>query len=102
MFTIVLLNLLLSLLCWAIINRYNVIEKSLRISNSFQKGQRMPTISMFYGILVLMFFRDNRRHHLPHIHVRYQGEEAAISIDDGRILDGTMPAKQLKMVQAWI
>ncbi len=28
----------------------------------------MPTISMFYGILVLMFFRDNRRHHLPHIH----------------------------------
>jgi len=38
----------------------------------------MPTISMFYGILVLMYFRDNRRHHLlPHIHVRYQGEEAA-------------------------
>ena len=30
----------------------------------------MPTISMFYGILILMFFRDNRRHHLPHIHVR--------------------------------
>jgi len=45
----------------------------------------MPTISMFYGILVLMFFRDNRRHHLPHIHVRYQGEEAAIAIDDGRV-----------------
>lgn len=45
----------------------------------------MPTISMFYGILVLMFFRDNRRHNLPHIHVRYQGEEASISIDDGSI-----------------
>ncbi|HBA71010.1 MAG: hypothetical protein A2X82_12470 [Geobacteraceae bacterium GWC2_55_20] len=62
----------------------------------------MPTISMFYGILVLMFFRDNRRHHLPHIHVRYQGDEAAIAIEDGRILDGTVPAKQLKMVLAWI
>ena len=37
----------------------------------------MPTISMFYGILVLMYFRDNKRHNLPHIHVRYQGEEAA-------------------------
>jgi hypothetical protein len=41
----------------------------------------MPTISMFYGILVLMFFRDNRRHHLPHIHVRYEGEEAAIALE---------------------
>lgn len=62
----------------------------------------MPTISMFYGILILMFFRDNRRHHLPHIHARYNGEEAAIAIDDGRILDGTLPPKQLKLVQAWI
>ncbi|MEQ1525211.1 MAG: DUF4160 domain-containing protein [Gallionella sp.] len=62
----------------------------------------MPTISMFYGILVLMFYRDNRRHHLPHIHVRYQGVEAAISIDDGSVLDGELPPKQLKMVLAWI
>jgi hypothetical protein len=62
----------------------------------------MPTISMFYGILVLMFFRDNRRHHLPHIHARYQGEEAAIALEDGHILDGKLPPKQLKMMQAWI
>jgi desulfoferrodoxin (superoxide reductase-like protein) len=62
----------------------------------------MPTISMFYGIVVLMFFRDNRRHHVPHIHVRYQGDEASIAIDDGRILDGAVPQKQLKLVQAWI
>lgn len=62
----------------------------------------MPTISMFYGILVLMYFRDNRRHHLPHIHVRYQGHEAAVSIDDGIVLDGSLPSKQFKMVQAWV
>ncbi len=62
----------------------------------------MPTISMFYGMLVLMFFRDNRRHNLPHIHARYQGEEAAIALEDGNILDGKLPPKQLKMVQAWI
>ena len=62
----------------------------------------MPTISMFYGILVLMYFWDNRRHNLPHIHVRYQSEEAVISIGDGEIFDGTLPPKQLKMVQAWI
>lgn len=62
----------------------------------------MPTISMFYGILVLMFFRDNRRHHLPHIHIRYQDTNASVSIEDGSILEGTLHNKQLKMVQAWI
>jgi hypothetical protein len=62
----------------------------------------MPTISMFYGILVLMYFRDNRRHHLPHIHVKYQGSEVALAIDDGAVLDGSLPRKQLKMAQAWI
>jgi len=38
----------------------------------------MPTISMFYGILVSIFFEDSERHHLPHIHVRYSGEKAAL------------------------
>lgn len=62
----------------------------------------MPTISMFYGILVAMFYEDNDRHHLPHIHVRYSGMKAAIAIEDGRVLAGEIPAKQLKLVQAWI
>ena len=62
----------------------------------------MPTISMFYGILVSIFFEESERHHLPHIHVRYAGEKASIAIGDGRILAGIFPAKQLKMVQAWI
>ena len=62
----------------------------------------MPTISMFYGILVLMFFRDNRQHNLPHIHVRYQGSEAVIAIPDGAVLGGNIPAKQLRLMLAWI
>lgn len=62
----------------------------------------MPTISMFYGILVSMFYADNDRHHLPHIHVRYSGTKASIAIENGRVLAGEIPAKQLKMVQAWI
>ena len=28
----------------------------------------MPVISMFYGILIRMFFRDTEKHHVPHIH----------------------------------
>lgn len=62
----------------------------------------MPTISMFYGILVSIFYEDNDGHNLPHIHVRYSGEKASISIADGSILAGSIPSRQLKMVQAWI
>ena len=34
----------------------------------------MPVISMFYGIIVSMYFLDNRQHKAPHIHVRYQDD----------------------------
>ena len=38
----------------------------------------VPTISMFYGILIRMFFRDIEKHHVPHIHAEYQGEAAVL------------------------
>ena len=57
---------------------------------------------MFYGIVVSLFFKDGERHHLPHIHVRYQGSKAAVAVHDGAVLDGEFPARQLKLVQAWI
>lgn len=62
----------------------------------------MPTISMFYGIIVSMFFEINDKHHLPHIHVRYQGAKASISIEDGALLAGDIPPRQLRMVQVWV
>ncbi len=34
----------------------------------------MPVISMFYGIIVMMYFFDDEQHKWPHIHVRYQGQ----------------------------
>jgi hypothetical protein len=40
------------------------------------KDLSMPTISMFYGILIRMFFNDIEQHKLPHIHAEYQGQEA--------------------------
>ncbi len=62
----------------------------------------MPTISMFYGILVSIFYGDTEQHHTPHIHVRYQGKKASIAIDDGRLLAGNFPPRQLRMVQVRI
>lgn len=62
----------------------------------------MPTISMFYGIIIAMYFEIHDKHHLPHIHVRYQGMKASFAIDDGSVLAGEIPLRQERMVQVWI
>src|SRR5688572_11129099 len=62
----------------------------------------VPTISMFYGILIRMFFYDTDRHNLPHIHAEYQGQVAVYSIPDGEVLAGEIPKKKHKLVVAWI
>ncbi len=48
----------------------------------------MPIISMFYGIIVAMYFLDDKKHKMPHIHVKYQDNEAVISIPDAELLEG--------------
>lgn len=62
----------------------------------------MPVISMFYGIIVLLHFQDNRRHKRPHVHVRYQELEAVFSIPDGKMIEGTLPTAKKRLVVAWI
>lgn len=39
----------------------------------------MPVISMFYGVIIQMYFVDDKQHHLPHIHAKYQSHSAALS-----------------------
>jgi desulfoferrodoxin (superoxide reductase-like protein) len=62
----------------------------------------MPTISMFFGIIIRMFFRDVEKHHLPHIHAEYQGQIAVYSIQEGEVLSGSLPPNKHKLVVAWI
>lgn len=62
----------------------------------------MAIISMFYGIIISMYYFDNKQHKVPHIHVKYQGEEAVFSIPDGKILEGSMKTNKRKLVEAWI
>jgi hypothetical protein len=50
----------------------------------------MAIIAMFYGIIVSMYFFNNRRHKMPHIHIKYQDDEVVISIPDGEVLEGEM------------
>lgn len=62
----------------------------------------MPAISMFYGIIVYMYFMDNKQHKLPHIHVKYQEDEVIVAIPEGDILEGSIPNPKMKLLQAWI
>jgi Domain of unknown function (DUF4160) len=62
----------------------------------------MPTLAMFYGVLVSMYFYDNKQHHAPHIHVEYAEFEAALAIEDGEVLSGKLPKNKMKLVQAWM
>ena len=62
----------------------------------------MAIISMFYGIIISMYYLDKKKHHIPHIHVKYQEQEAVISIPDGNLLEGNIPANKMKLVLAWI
>lgn len=62
----------------------------------------MAVIAMFYGIIVSMYYFDNRRHQRPHIHAKYQDEEVVLSIPEGDILEGELKANKMKLVQAWI
>lgn len=57
----------------------------------------MPAISMFYGIVIYMYYPNRMP---PHFHARYQGAEACFTFDD-ELMDGDFPAKQRKLVAAW-
>ena len=62
----------------------------------------MPALSMFFGLIIYMYAMDNRKHHTPHIHAEYQGDEAVFSIPDGELLEGNLPNKKIQLVKAWI
>jgi len=60
----------------------------------------MPTISMFYGIIIALYYFDDERHHLPHIHAKFQGQDASFSILNGAVLSGEIPLSKTRLVQA--
>lgn len=58
----------------------------------------MPTISEFFGILILMYYSD---HAPPHFHARYGDDEALIRIFPIGLLKGKLPPRALSLVIEW-
>ena len=58
----------------------------------------VPRISAFYGIVIYMHWRE----HAPaHFHAIYGEFEAAVAIDDGRLLAGELPIRASALVRKW-
>ena len=68
------------------------------------RGERrsaMTTLSMFYGIVIIMYNEADGRHHTPHIHARFAEFECSIDFE-GRVFDGRFPPRKLALLRAWI
>ncbi|MBN2766154.1 MAG: DUF4160 domain-containing protein [Paludibacteraceae bacterium] len=61
----------------------------------------MPTISMFFGIIIRMYYAP-KEHNPAHIHVYYNDFVAVVSIENFEIMQGNLPTKQLRLVLAWM
>jgi len=62
----------------------------------------MPAISMFYGLIIYLYYYDNKKHTIPHLHVECQGKEAVVSIADSELIEGEINPKKMKLLAAWI
>jgi hypothetical protein len=65
----------------------------------FEYGDRaVPTISIFYGIIIQIFWGD---HSPPHFHALYAEHEVLIDIRTLMVIRGKMPKRALSMILEW-
>ncbi len=61
----------------------------------------MPTISHFYGIIIVMYLR-NKEHNPPHVHAITQDYDAPFLIRTGELMEGEFPLKAQALVREFI
>ena len=61
----------------------------------------MPTISQFYGILIMMHL-TRKEHNPPHVHAYYGDYEATFDISTGQLLYGRFPSSGEELVKKFI
>jgi Domain of unknown function (DUF4160)/Protein of unknown function (DUF2442) len=58
----------------------------------------MPRLSSFYGIVIYMYRPD---HPPPHFHAQYGEHVAQIDVESLEVLNGSLPARALRLVREW-
>lgn len=59
----------------------------------------MPTISMFFGIIIRMYYAPGE-HPPPIFHAYYNEYRATVDVRTCEIMEGNLPSKQTKLVLA--
>jgi len=68
----------------------------------FPGGEVLPESSRFFGIVIRMYVEPGVPHHRPHLHAYYQNHVAVYSVNPIEMIDGTLPRRQQRLVEAWI
>ena len=63
-------------------------------------GDNLPTISMFFGIIIRMYC-DKSEHNPPHFHAYYGEYKSIVDINKCEVIDENISRKQLKLIEAW-
>ena len=58
----------------------------------------MPTISMFYGVIIRMYYDE---HNPPHFHAVYGEYNGSFSILDLKMIEGDLPRKAQNLIIEW-
>jgi hypothetical protein len=74
------------------------VQGSRKLALLDQEEIAMPTISVFYGIIIQMFWRE---HSPPHFHALYAEHEAVIDIRELRVMRGSLPRRAMALVLEW-
>lgn len=59
----------------------------------------MPVVSVFFGIVVRMYYDD---HNPPHIHVEYHDGRSVLDFQDNVLKGGLGSRTALRLVREWI
>jgi hypothetical protein len=58
----------------------------------------VPVVSVFFGIVIRMFYRE---HGVAHFHAEHQGQQATFTFD-GEILAGTLSSRTARrLIKEW-
>ena len=58
----------------------------------------MPVISMFFGMLIRMFYND---HDPPHFHAEYQGQRGKFDLEGDMVVGNVQSRTALRLVKEW-
>ena len=58
----------------------------------------MPAISIFFGIVIKMYYDDHRP---PHFHAEYQGQKGAFDFSGRKIAGNISSTVALRLIKEW-